>query len=196
MPRLWRETIAAHRHQVRDAVLDTTAHLAGEHGLLNVTMSQIAEEAGIGRATLYKYFSGVEEILHAWHERQISHHLTVLTEIAGRDTPPLQRVASVLAAYARIQRHRGEHRGQPHGNDLAVFLHRDDQLAPAKQQLHRLIRDLLADAATQDQVRSDVSADELATFCLHALNAAGSLPSNAAAERLVGLVVDGLQPRR
>jgi AcrR family transcriptional regulator len=27
-----------------------------EHGLASVTMSQIAEETGIGRATLYRYF--------------------------------------------------------------------------------------------------------------------------------------------
>lgn len=34
-----------------------------------MTMSRIAEEIGIGRATLYKYFPDVEAILLAWHER-------------------------------------------------------------------------------------------------------------------------------
>jgi AcrR family transcriptional regulator len=56
MPKLWNETIEAHRREVRDAILDNTAALVAEHGLLSVTMSQIAEETGIGRATLYKYF--------------------------------------------------------------------------------------------------------------------------------------------
>ncbi|TIL19051.1 MAG: helix-turn-helix transcriptional regulator, partial [Mesorhizobium sp.] len=55
MPKLWNETIDAHRRAVRDATLDTTAALVAEHGLLSVTMSKIAEETGIGRATLYKY---------------------------------------------------------------------------------------------------------------------------------------------
>ncbi|TJV36742.1 MAG: helix-turn-helix transcriptional regulator, partial [Mesorhizobium sp.] len=55
MPKLWNETIDAHRRAVRDACLDTTAALVAEHGLLSVTMSKIAEETGIGRATLYKY---------------------------------------------------------------------------------------------------------------------------------------------
>ena len=49
--------------------------LAAERGRRAVTMSPIAEETGIGRATLYKYFAGVEEILLAWHERQIIAHL-------------------------------------------------------------------------------------------------------------------------
>src|SRR5690348_17355878 len=60
------------------SILDTTAELAAEHGLLSVTMSQIAERTGIGRATLYKYFPDVQAILHAWHERQIAAHLAQL----------------------------------------------------------------------------------------------------------------------
>ena len=55
VPKLWNETIEAHRRAVRDAILETTAALVVEHGLTSVTMSQIAEETGIGRATLYKY---------------------------------------------------------------------------------------------------------------------------------------------
>ena len=57
VPKLWSDTIAQHRHAVREAILDTTWALVTEHGLLSVTMSQIAEEAGVGRATLYKYLS-------------------------------------------------------------------------------------------------------------------------------------------
>src|SRR5687767_4338176 len=57
VPKLWNETIEAHRREVRDAILDTAAALLDEHGLRSVTMSQIAEQTGIGRATLYKYFS-------------------------------------------------------------------------------------------------------------------------------------------
>ena len=52
MPKLWSETIDAHRREVRDAILDTTAALVAEHGLRAVTMSQIAGQTGIGRATL------------------------------------------------------------------------------------------------------------------------------------------------
>ncbi|MGW4822720.1 helix-turn-helix domain-containing protein [Streptomyces sp. NPDC004227] len=56
MRKLWDETMDAHRRAVQDAVLETTVALVAEHGLGSVTMSQIAKEAGIGRATLYKYF--------------------------------------------------------------------------------------------------------------------------------------------
>jgi AcrR family transcriptional regulator len=104
VPRLWNETIEAHRHAVRDATLDTTAALVAEHGLLSVTMSQIAERTGIGRATLYKYFPDVEAILLAWHERQISGHLAQLAEVRDQATDPAGPLYAVLEAYAFISR--------------------------------------------------------------------------------------------
>ena len=75
MPKLWTDTVEEHRRAVRDAAMDATARLAAGRGLASVTMSRIAEEAGIGRATLYKYFPDVEAMLIAWHERQVGSHL-------------------------------------------------------------------------------------------------------------------------
>jgi hypothetical protein len=45
-------------------------------------------------------------------------------------------------------------------------------------------------------VRNDVPPDELAAYCLHALNAARSLPSKAAVRRLVTVTLAGLRPLR
>jgi AcrR family transcriptional regulator len=188
MPRLWNETIEAHRRDVHEAILATTAALVAEHGLRSVTMSQIAEETGIGRATLYKYFSGVEEILFAWHERQIAHHLGHLAEIGGRARDAGERLQAVLEAYALMTHERRRHRD----TELAVFLHRDEQLARGRRQLHNMIRDLVADAAANGDLRDDVAPDELASYCLHALDAASGLPSKAAVRRLVDVTLAGL----
>src|SRR5436305_10812625 len=102
VPKLWRETVAAHRREVRDAILDTTAALVAEHGLHAVTMSQIAEAAGIGRATLYKYFPDVEAILVAWHERHVAAHLAHLAEVRDKAGDAAERLKAVLEAYALI----------------------------------------------------------------------------------------------
>lgn len=193
MPSLWAETIEAHRRQVRNAILEAAASQAGEHGPLNVTMSQIADEAGIGRATLYKYFSSIDEILRAWHDQQIRGHLEVLADIADRDAPAMARLEDVLNTYAQIRYQRAHHAAQPHGHELAAILHSEAELAPAGKQLHALVRGLLEDAAGEGQVRSDVPASELTSFCLHTVTAASSAGSKAALERLVGLMLDGLQ---
>ena len=96
MPKLWNQTIEAHRRDVRAAILDTTAALVARHGLLSVTMSRIAQEAGIGRATLYKYFADVDTILRSWHERQIADHLERLAEVRDGAGDPGRRLESVL----------------------------------------------------------------------------------------------------
>jgi AcrR family transcriptional regulator len=188
MPKLWSETIEAHRRELRAATLDTTAALVAEHGLRSVTMSQIAERTGIGRATLYKYFADVEEILVAWHERQITSHLEYLAEVRDQPGDPGERLEAVLEAYARISH---EH----HGSELAALLHGSEHVAQAQQRLSDFIRDLLIEGVEAGNLRDDVPPDELASYCLHALTASSSLPSRAAVRRLVVVILAGLHPR-
>jgi len=188
VPKLWNETIEAHRRAVRDATLDTAAALLAEHGLASVTMSRIAKKTGIGRATLYKYFSGVEAILLAWHERQITGHLEYLAEIRDRAGGAGERLEAVLEAYALISY-------KHHGTELAALVHRGDHIARAQKQLNDFIRDLLTEGAETGALRDDVAPDELASYCLHALTAASSLPSEAAVRRLVTVTLAGLHPR-
>jgi AcrR family transcriptional regulator len=192
VPRLWSDTIEAHRREVRDAILDTTAALVTEHGLLSVTMSQIAEETGIGRATLYKYFSDVEAILLNWHERQVAGHLDFLAQVRDEAGNAGERLEAVLGAYALISYESHGH----HDAELAAFLHRDKQLATAQQQLRDMIRVLLTEGAESGDLRDDVAPDELAGYCLHALTAASSLPSKAAVRRLVSVTMAALRPPR
>ncbi len=192
MPRLWNETIDAHRQAVHEAILDATAELVRVHGLLSVTMSKIAETTGIGRATLYKYFPDVEAILHAWHQRQVEAHLRQLADIRDRVTDPGERLDAVLHAYARISQERSSH-DRP-GHRLAATLHQGPQLAQAQQQVQGLIKDLLTEVAASGDLRDDVAPDELAGFCVHALSAAASLRSEAAVRRLVTVTIAGLRP--
>ncbi len=125
VPKLWTQTIETHRREVRDAILDTTAALVAEHGLLAVTMSQIAEQTGIGRATLYKYFPDVEAILRAWHQRQITAHLAYLADVRDQAAGAGERLEAVLEAYALLSR---DSRGH-HDTELAALLHRDEHVA-------------------------------------------------------------------
>jgi len=192
VPKLWNETIEAHRRAVRDATLDKTAALVGEHGIRSVTMSQIAQETGIGRATLYKYFPDVEAILLAWHERQVKGHLAQLAEIRERAGDPLQRLEAVLEAYALIQ----HDLRLAHGTEVATIMHGHEHVARAQQQLSDFIRDLLTEGAQNGNVRDDVAPDELASYCLHALAAAATLPSKAGVRRLVTVTLAGLRPPR
>ena len=159
---------------------------------MSVTMSRIAEKTGIGRATLYKYFSDIESILLAWHQRQINTHLHDLAAVRDQVSGARERLEAVLEAYALISR---ESRGH-HGTEFAAFLHRDDQVIRAQHRVHDMIRDLMIEAVESGDVRDDVTPHELASYCLHALAGASSLPSRVAVRRLVTVTLDGLRPPR
>ncbi|GAB3972806.1 hypothetical protein GCM10029978_050760 [Actinoallomurus acanthiterrae] len=189
MPRLWSQTIATHRDAVREAVLDATAALVAEKGLTGVTMSQIAKDVGIGRATLYKYFPDVEAVLLAWHERQIDAHLKQLLRVRDQTESAPRRLEAVLAAYVEATSRHGRHDG-----DLADMLHSGEHVAAAHQHLREFIQELVADAAAAGAVRRDVPADELTLYCLHALAAARDLHDPAALDRLVQTILSGLRP--
>lgn len=186
VPKLWKDSIDAHRREVHDVVLDAAARLAAEVGVAAVTMSDIATRAGIGRATLYKYFHDVGAILVAWHGRQIRDHLEELVAIRDGEGDAVDRLARVLETYAFICH---EH----HSGELAAMLHRQEHVARAQQHLVDFLADLVAEAAGQGALRTDVASAELATFCVHALSAASALSSKAAVRRLVVLTMAALQ---
>ena len=186
MPRIWSETIAAHRDAVRDAILGATAALVAEHGLTGVTMSQIARESGIGRATLYKYFPDIESILTAWHERHIAAHLHHLAEVSEAARPG-DRLEAVLHEYATLSRRHDD------GSDLAALLHQGEHVSRADAHLQEFITTLLREAAGRGEARDDIPAGELAAYCLHALTAASGLSSEAALGRLINVTLTGVR---
>jgi AcrR family transcriptional regulator len=189
VPKLWTETVEAHRHEVRLAIMESTARLVAEQGVRSVTMSEIAEKTGIGRATLYKYFPDVDAILLAWHQLHISAHLQHLAEIRDRTEAPGERLERVLEAFADHVHESRSHRE----SELAGMLHRGEHMETALQELTGFMTALIQDAAGAGQVRTDISADELAEYCIHALAAASSLKSSAAVRRLVAVTLRGLR---
>jgi AcrR family transcriptional regulator len=190
VPKLWSDTIETHRREVHNAVLDATAALIAQHGLLGVSMSRIAADTGIGRATLYKYFPDVESILTAWHERQITRHLEQLVEVRDGSQGAAERLHAVLVAYALILNESHSYQD----SEVAASLHRAGNLHRAEHQLRLMLQQLIVDAAQAGAVRHDIPPAELASYCLHAVTAAVDLPSKAAARRLVSVTLSALQP--
>jgi len=56
------------KQKTRKIIVETAVELITEHGFQQTSMKKIAKGAGIGDATIYKYFSSKEKILLAYYE--------------------------------------------------------------------------------------------------------------------------------
>ncbi|MEO7222146.1 MAG: TetR/AcrR family transcriptional regulator [Devosia sp.] len=183
MPKLWNDTIEAHKSAVASAIMDKTAELAALEGLHTLTMARIAQEAGIGRATLYKYFSDVEGILSAWHKRQITAHLEGLERIRQQKATPLEGLEAVLIAYGENSRH-------GHDHAIGVLLHAMPHMQEAHNHLQDFLGSIIDEAVRSGSLEGGASSAELARYALAAI--ANGAPSKPALVRLVGLILRGL----
>ena len=184
MPKLWSDTVLAHRESVRNATLDAVAALVAQNGLASLTMSDIAQTTGIGRATLYKYFPDVQAVLEAWHKREVAGHLELFASLAGGAGSPMERLARILTIHARnLGRHKGE---------VAAMLHGSGHVAHAWRHLTASLSALIRDGVSAGEIREDVEPDDLANYCLSAVSGASHLRSQAQVDQIVAVTLSGL----
>jgi AcrR family transcriptional regulator len=181
MPKLWTDSIEAHHEAVADAIFAATARIVTEGGFSALSMARIAQEAGIGRATLYKYFGDLDQLLLAWHQRVIGEHLQMVERVAASKDDPRAALEAVLGAFADIRR-------TDHGQLPTGMLHSLPHVHRAQDHLRALLRKLITAAARQGSVRTDISADELAGFALAALDQ----PRGVASKSTVRLILKAM----
>ena len=190
MPELWVETIAAHRAEVREAILDAAGDLLRRDGLLGLSMSELAAAANIGRATLYKHFPDIAHVVTAWHEREVTAHLTELAALAEQPADSAERLRAVCLAYARICQQRRQHGDA----ELRAVVHHSRPDSELPSQLVAIFTGLITQAAAAGSVRRDVPQAELAAYCISALDAARDAATPTTLSRLVDIVWAGLTP--
>lgn len=78
----------ADRSEPRDRIMHATFELVAEAGLGAVTMTAIAERAGVARQTLYNHFNDVEQIVLAGIEEYTQAGFAHLTDLLAATTTP------------------------------------------------------------------------------------------------------------
>ncbi len=63
MPRIRAENIEAHKLKTRREILESTHSLLEEIGSADISLGEVAHEAGIGRTTLYEYFRDKDDLI-------------------------------------------------------------------------------------------------------------------------------------
>ena len=90
----------------RDRLLQAAYDVFARDGLTEGTMSEVAREAGVGRATLYRYFAGKDPLIEALVLREARELFALLdAELGAEEEPHSLFERGLLAALAHLRSH-------------------------------------------------------------------------------------------
>jgi len=96
---------ARKRELTRQRLADVAAALVAEGGLAGATVDQIAERAGVGRATFFRYFRSKED---AVAEGMTAHWLDRITAAVAAQPPARSATDAVVGAFGDLASGFGE----------------------------------------------------------------------------------------
>jgi len=133
----------------RDEIADVAARIFAERGFPATDLQDVADEVGIGKGTIYRYFGSKEELFLAATDRGMRRMSEWVNDAASGHDEPLERIAAAIRAYLSyfdkhpyvvelLMQERAEFkdRRQP-----TYFQHRDANIEPWRDLFRSLIRE-------------------------------------------------------
>ena len=186
------------RTGARAAIVDAALSLVAERGMAGVTMSALAERAGVSRPTLYKHFPDVPHVLAAWAGEEIDRFHAALTEDLATVDDPLARVERYVRAQLEEFASHAHRFGFAH-MDAGVP---DEVMAT----IHRKTRELrahleraLVDGIASDELRADLDPVLHAELVHHVIASVrpmlvtGARDATEVGDAVVSLLRDGIR---
>jgi AcrR family transcriptional regulator len=88
--------------QRRSRILTAAQEVFAEHGFRSADVKTIAERAGVGKATIYKFFESKEALLLTIVEENLNHIRDIALRQLISNKPPLERLRGVCLDIARF----------------------------------------------------------------------------------------------
>ena len=179
-----RADASRNRQQLLDVATSLFASAADEP-----SMRAIANEAGVGIATLYRHFPTRESLVDAVYQDQVSRLTTGARELLAEFDPP--------AALRRWMDLFGEWIATKNGMlDTLLAMVESGEIAHAdtRTELLAAIDHILEAGRTSGELRADVPAEDIAAALIGIFTVAPRPEREATAHRLLNLLMDGLRP--
>ena len=154
------------------------------------SMRAIAREAGVGIATLYRHFPTRESLVDAVYQDQVK-RLTLGASELLEQLPPAEAMRRWMDLF-------GDWLATKHGMlDTLLAMIKSGEIADAQTRTELLdaITTILDSGSAAGDIRSDISAEDIADSLIGIFTVAGKPQQRAQADRLLNLLMDGLQAR-
>ena len=102
MPKIIGESLASHRELTRARLFEALGSFMGEQSFESITMSQIAERAGVGRTAVYNHFADKEVLLLAYMREVTGEFARVLTQRLEAEPDPLMRLRIYIRSHLQM----------------------------------------------------------------------------------------------
>jgi AcrR family transcriptional regulator len=102
MPRIRADSIAEHKLLTRRQILGATQDLIAEVGSADVSLGEVATAVGIGRTTLYEYFTDRDDVIASLVEEELPGVVAELLADVPNELRPADRLAAVAEATVRF----------------------------------------------------------------------------------------------
>ena len=102
MPKIIGESLASHRELTRARLFEALGSLMGEQSFESITMSQIAERAGVGRTAVYNHVADKEVLLLAYMREVTGEFARVLTQRLEAEPDPLMRLRIYIRSHLQM----------------------------------------------------------------------------------------------
>ncbi|HEX9713902.1 MAG TPA: TetR/AcrR family transcriptional regulator [Actinomycetota bacterium] len=118
MPKISAPTLEAHRAATIDRLLDAFGELVLKQGYSDVSLADVAAQAGLARTAIYNYFSDRESLLFAWTDREVARTIAILEA----DIEAAETCSEKLGIFVRQQLLDFASRHLPPGHEVMQFL--------------------------------------------------------------------------
>jgi AcrR family transcriptional regulator len=143
----------------------------------DVSLTDVARAAGVGRVTLYAHFPTREGLLEAAVEHAVAEAATALDAARIDDGPADEAVGRLVRlAWPTLDRHRGLH-------TAASVLH-PSVLRDRHSAVLERIRRLIERGQAEGSIRADLSADWLVTVCYSLMHGAAEAVNDRRLDRV------------
>jgi AcrR family transcriptional regulator len=143
-----------------DAIVEAVNRLLATKGYDNMTVDEVAAEAGMAKASVYKHFASKEDLAGAAMVRALDRALAFVDELREQvQTPPLDQLKAV-ARWAMQSQLAGEMPSLPSQNSsLTASLQANDEYMDRLISLSNKLSIWITQAQTGGQLAADIPAE-------------------------------------